>query len=152
MIAHDNEVEKKDILRNYLIRLNFKLASKIIAQNEYQYDFFKKHFSKNRYIVIKKGIDFNNVITTNKNEKWDAVWVGRCEKWKMPEIFLELASGNPDYKFVMVCPPATNKNEYFKKIKKKSNKILQILSQHVETYYPFQMTLELDKRIVEKGV
>jgi glycosyltransferase involved in cell wall biosynthesis len=48
---------------------------------------------------------------------YDGIWVGRCDTWKRPELFLKLAENNPDKKFIIICPPATKKDEYFTLIK-----------------------------------
>lgn len=122
MVAHDRETDNthelyKNKIKKIFANLVFKYAHKIIAQNEYQKSYLmKKKIDKNKLYLLKKGVDFRKIYNETK-QIYDAIWVGRCEKWKQPEIFLELAKKNPNQKFIMICPQATNKKEYFKKIK-----------------------------------
>jgi len=34
------------------------------------------------------------------------LWVGRCEPWKQPDLYLDIARALPGEEFVMICPPA----------------------------------------------
>jgi glycosyltransferase involved in cell wall biosynthesis len=45
-----------------------------------------------------------------------ALWVGRCERWKNPELFCELAARHPGETFTMVCPMAEGKKAYWREI------------------------------------
>ena len=47
------------------------------------------------------------------------LWTARCERWKGPECFLDLAARFPDLKFVMVCPPAADR-AYFEAVRGKA--------------------------------
>ena len=40
------------------------------------------------------------------------LWVGRSDKIKRPEVFIDLAAEKPDEKFTMICQRATGDNEY----------------------------------------
>ncbi len=37
-------------------------------------------------------------------DKQGVLWVGRCEPWKNPEVFLRVAKAMPEYTFTMICP------------------------------------------------
>lgn len=47
----------------------------------------------------------------------DILWVARCERWKGPERFLEMARRLPHCSFVMVCPSSTDRL-YFDGVRK----------------------------------
>jgi glycosyltransferase involved in cell wall biosynthesis len=44
------------------------------------------------------------------------LWVARCERWKRPRVFVELARAFPSVRFVMVCPAAANDPGYLDEI------------------------------------
>jgi glycosyltransferase involved in cell wall biosynthesis len=125
MVAHDRETDKKheiylNFINSFFAKLTFKLANKVIVQNEYQKENILKNFKRESFL-LKKGLIVES-IKENKI-KYDAIWVGRCEKWKNPEIFLDLVKSFSKSKFIMVCPKATNKEKYFNEISKKANKL-----------------------------
>ncbi len=121
MFAHDVEVEglrqrdKKPIL---FFRILLNNAHILITQNSHQKNKLIKNYKKNS-IIIYNGYSF----TKNKNSKKEYVlWVARCDRWKQPELFMELAKRNKAMQFVMICPQSSGK-EYFSNIKNKSNDI-----------------------------
>lgn len=123
MLAHDREADRThDIYRSILGRisafLNFKLAHKIIVQNEYQKSNLNYKSTK-----IKSSILINEHLT---NDKEFILWVGRSEHWKQPELFLELANNFPAIHFVMICSPATGNYQLSKAIGEKATAIENI--------------------------
>ena len=46
----------------------------------------------------------------------DAFWIGRCEPWKNPEMFLDLAETCPNRFFVMICPPELHQPALFDRV------------------------------------
>ena len=58
-----------------------------------------------------------------ETQKKYILWVGRSEDWKNPELFLRLSELNPDFKFMMICPPSTYTPRLSGRIKKKSQKL-----------------------------
>ena len=44
------------------------------------------------------------------------LWVARCERWKRPQAFVELALAFPAVRFVMICPPAASEPGYLGEI------------------------------------
>ena len=111
-ISHDNLVNKKRMF-NYLL---FKNAFKVIAQTNDQKKLLKKNYRIDSDVIRNIYIKNNNKIEINY-KKDIILWTGRSEKWKRPEIFLDLADKNPNEKFVMIMSPATKKEKYFNKIK-----------------------------------
>jgi glycosyltransferase involved in cell wall biosynthesis len=120
MFAHDVETlwlsqsEKKKI---YLFDILLKKSYLLITQNNIQsnnlLNINKQYI--NKIHILKKGLALNKLET--KQKKYDWIWVGRAEKWKNPEIFLDLAIKNPEQIFLMVMPKTKNKEKYFNKIK-----------------------------------
>lgn len=127
MVANDGEVDlthpfyKKTIWKFLAGRL-FILSSMICVQSEYQKNQLKKNF--NRDSVIIRSVINPPGQTTIINEKNYILWIGRCDKvYKQPEIFLRLAERLPNYKFVMISPPATEQQEFFISIKKQAESV-----------------------------
>jgi len=125
MVAHDSESDEtheiyKGKIKSFLANLTFKYANKIIVQNEYQKKNLLNNFNRESFL-LKKGLIINSIKKDKK--RYDAIWVGRCEKWKNPDIFLNLVKSFPNNNFLMICSKATNKEEYFKEILKKASKL-----------------------------
>lgn len=59
--------------------------------------------------VVANGHRFGEVVGLQKES---VLWVGRSAEVKRPRLFVELAEKNPDQKFVMVCPRATDDDKY----------------------------------------
>jgi hypothetical protein len=105
MFAHDIESEgkyQKDHKRCLLFHLLLKNAYRLIVQNEIEFKNLERHDVGDRTRILKKGLDLGRIIRAR--EKYhDCVWVGRCEEWKNPEVFIELAGKHRDLKFLMIC-------------------------------------------------
>lgn len=69
-----------------------------------------------------------------KSEKEYILWVARCEKWKNPEYFLDIAEKFSSLNFVMICPCASN-SVYFDAIKKRA---LSIRNVRFIDFVPFE--------------
>lgn len=114
-VAHDSEADGghplyKNKLTSPLIQLMFIAASHVIAQNAYEYDQLRKRYPRVKCSVIKKGIKLP-ADSVRTNEKYNAVWVGRCDEWKNLEAFVRLAKEHNAYRFLMICPPAVGKED-----------------------------------------
>lgn len=46
----------------------------------------------------------------------DALWVGRCETWKRPEVFLDLVEALPHRSFRMICPASESNAALFQAV------------------------------------
>jgi len=127
MVAHDREADGthelySKFLTGFFARLVFRFADTIFVQNNYELEYLSKDFSGEKIFLLKKGLNIEK-LASKKKKKYDAIWVGRAEKWKNPEIFLKLAKDLPDKNFLMIIPPATGKEGYFKKVFQKAKKI-----------------------------
>ena len=120
-ISHDNLVRKRK-LRNWLLFYN---AFKVIAQTEDQKNMLKKKYHIESTVIRNIYVPTKDQLNT-KLQRDIILWVGRSEKWKRPEVFLELAKKNPYEKFVMVMSSATGKRKYFNKIKSMAKNVTNI--------------------------
>jgi len=111
MFAHDIEAYGLSQTRRNRIRFfkNFLRRTDIlITQN-----IFQKQYIQNRYDITSKIIHNGFEISGySKPSVKNVLWVARCEAWKRPEIFIELARQNPDKNFIMICPPANDEKYY----------------------------------------
>jgi len=95
-------------------RLGLRFANMIVAQNNYQKDLLNKR-GYNNILIMKKILED---LSENFLEKQNSyiLWVGRCEEWKRPEIFIELAQKFIREKFKMICSPVKDNPSFFNKI------------------------------------
>jgi len=121
MLASDVETSYKQsrqmsgILRALSMSFVYKFADTISVQSETQYNLFLKHRNKKPSAIIRNIIHLpKQNETINKNY---ILWIGRLEKIKNPELFIELAKKYPDKKFVMIAPIIRDAVNYGKKIK-----------------------------------
>lgn len=132
MFAHDLEVVGKyqsTSKKAYLFHILLKYSHRLITQNNYQKQTLLRRYKSNS-TIIRNGFE----IGEKKGDKsGDILWVARCEKWKNPKVFIELAERNPEHRFIMICPPA--KDEVFHKLIEKQSKEIDNLE--FITYVPF---------------
>ncbi|MCF6240450.1 MAG: glycosyltransferase family 4 protein [Bacteroidales bacterium] len=136
-ISSDSECSNKELknksgyLTAILMSFAYKKADILTAQSENQ----KKQFEQNRKITIQEII--RNIIEIpekiNRTEE-SILWIGRLDKVKYPELFLDLAKQYPHEQFVMIAPVVQDDISYGNKIKKKIEKISNI--QHFEYVKP----------------
>lgn len=122
MFAHDVEVRglrQSDNSRVRLFRLLLRCSYQIITQNKYQEQTLLRIYKKNS-LILYNGFEIKEKFNI-KNKEY-VLWVARCDKWKQPELFIELAKQNNSIKFVMICPQSSDK-EYYDKIVDESKKI-----------------------------
>jgi glycosyltransferase involved in cell wall biosynthesis len=50
------------------------------------------------------------------------LWVARCELWKQPDLYLDVARALPGEEFVMICPPSQEEG-LFKSIRKQARQL-----------------------------
>ena len=136
MVANDAEADLRSPMYNkfygkLFARLLFNLTPIIIVQNEYEKQEIARNFRhKNKMTILKKGIVYDAPPCLNENQKYDFIWIARCTEVKRPEYYIKLAKDLPKYKFLMICPEATQKPEYHKKILRMAEEVanLEILN------------------------
>lgn len=111
----NNEWIKKHKVTGKIYKKGLLNADIILTQNKNHKLLLKKIHDKEA-IVLKNAFPISS---HTKQEKQHILWVGRFQKWKNPELFLELANSNPDEKFVMICP--YNPSDYKKWLDLKQN-------------------------------
>ncbi len=127
MLASDVETSFKQsrqmsgLLSALSMSFVYKFADIISVQSGTQYNLFIKHHKRKPTAIIK------NIIHQQKqNEtinKSYILWVGRLEKIKNPELFIELAKKYPAEKFVMIAPIVLDDKDYGENIKNSALKI-----------------------------
>lgn len=127
MVAHDGETDNSlpiftRKLNRILINLLFKHASLVIVQNNYELENLRKKYPKLKIEVLKKGLKIKEPVQNNV-PVFDCIWVGRCEKWKNPQIYIELAEKNPSVKFLMIIFPSENDPEYYNDLIRKGSRL-----------------------------
>ena len=130
MISHEidvsEEFKKKNKFGGRIYEWGLKNADLVISQSEKQKELLEKNYCKES-IVIKSVYEIERDI--NFDNKKYVLWVGRCEKWKAPEKYLQLAKNNQEIKFIMIMPKSNNKfyDDYFETIQKKASKIRNLI-------------------------
>ena len=123
MVAHDSETDGTHLVfRNpvssFIAGLAFRLAHILVVQSSTQMKNMEEKDLKP--VLLRSGYP----IPDNTVEKEDFIlWVGRSEDWKRPELFIRLAEDNPDFRFVMICPSATNSPELSMVIEEKARAV-----------------------------
>ncbi|MCL4475180.1 MAG: glycosyltransferase family 4 protein [Nitrospirae bacterium] len=123
MTAHDQDVMKerpgwmpKGIIGFIvwaLFGIGIRMADFVIVQNQKQKENLKRLYNKDGYVrPSAHRISENSEISV----KQLILWVARCEDWKQPELFLDLAKEFPGELFCMVCPRSLDE-KYFVRIK-----------------------------------
>ncbi len=121
MVAHDMETDGTHPLYQspftaWLGKSVFRYADCVVVQNEYEKTQLLRRHPGLVTAIFKKPID-EGAYHLQAKKKYDGIWVGRCDDWKKPEAFLSMCKALPDNSFVMIAPPATGKQAYFKEIK-----------------------------------
>lgn len=122
MLAHDIESEgkyQKNHKRCPLFFLLLRFAHLIVAQNELERDTILRKRPDARVAILKKGLDFGKIRKSRKKD-YDAIWIARCERWKNPEVFLELAAANPKLRFCMICSKVASHEAYFDEVRNRA--------------------------------
>ncbi len=94
------------VSQTYLYGL--KRASFITTQSNEQKALLKQRHQRDS-VVIQSA---HQIPETIPEDKSGVLWIGRCEPWKNPELYLSLAEKIPDRRFTMVCPKTTFEEKY----------------------------------------
>lgn len=123
MAAHKIDCNDEYIKNNFFNGKSYKFGLEKADLTIVQAKEYKKMLEENfgvKSIILKNG--FYLPKEKNELERKYILWVARLDKWKQPEIFLELADANPNEKFVMIAPYSMSKG-YSKGIEQRARKI-----------------------------
>jgi glycosyltransferase involved in cell wall biosynthesis len=126
-------MKNTSILTGIFMPIAYKYADIITAQTQQQFDLFYKKRTITPHAIIRNIFLKQQNILIEQNEKKTSLWVGRLDKIKNPELFLDLARMFPSEHFTMIAPYSINDIEYGKKIK---NMALQITNLNFIDYVP----------------
>lgn len=99
----------------------YKKADKITAQSETQQKMFLQDRKIKTDAIIRNIIEFDEL--EKETVRDNILWVGRLDKQKNPELFIESAKKYPDEKFIMIAPVVIESAEYGKNILSKFKNI-----------------------------
>ncbi len=121
--AHDidcnGEYRKKNPIRGLLFEYGIKNANLVVSQNLSHARELKSYYNIDA-IVIKNGFPIKNISAEDRKY---VLWVARCESWKNPMLFLELARMMPSQNFVMICSKGKQELQLFETIKSMANSL-----------------------------
>jgi len=116
--THEKE---RGFLYGRVFMYGFNRASSIINQTDHQHDLLRKNYNRTS-LVFRSA----HPIPPELPEKREGVlWVGRCEPFKNPGLFLDLVAKMPEIPCTMVCPPA-NLDDMFVAIKNKADSLANL--------------------------
>lgn len=134
MVAHDNDVlrdQKPSWMPRGIIgaviwngfKFGLRNSALVIVQHDRQKENLKRFYGKEGILrPSAHRLPANN----ERSDRKYILWVARCEDWKQPEIFLELAKAFPYEKFCIVCPRAHN-GAYFSRIQNSAAALPNVL-------------------------
>ncbi|MCW1930178.1 MAG: glycosyltransferase family 4 protein [Candidatus Kerfeldbacteria bacterium] len=139
MTAHEIDCnggfeQQNSWLAGKLFQFGIRSADLVVTQSQEHAQMITAHHRRSSIVIpslyaIAPESAFEHI------EKTYTLWVGRCEDWKRPEIFIELAHRHPEQEFVMISPESNNQSDYYIEIKKQLEHAPKNL-RHV-TYVPF---------------
>ncbi len=106
-------------LTRYFFHRGLWLADRVVVQNDKQAEMFTERWNRPADVLLSacRMLEQNNSETDGS-----VLWMGRCEPYKGPEVFLELASKQRKQKFVMVMPTGTD-NSYDTRVRVKAHSL-----------------------------
>lgn len=93
------EYVSKHALLGPFFEYGLKYADGVVAQNLEHASFLKKNYG----IIAEVIKNAWPVLLSKSVNKEDILWVGRCERWKNPDVFLKIVKQFPEYSFTMIC-------------------------------------------------
>lgn len=100
-----------------LFSLGLRLSDLVVVQHAGQQSACRERLGKE--CVVRPSAHRRWPAPTEEAGREHVLWTARCERWKGPERFLDLAARFPDLKFVMICPPAADR-AYFEAVRGKA--------------------------------
>ena len=125
--ASDSECDGSAIERHPITGMLFKIALEhadvIDVSVAHHEDQLRARHPNIKCPIIYISHGMHAYALTAAKERKIIVWVARCEPWKNPFLFLELAKRFPKEQFVMVAAPLETQLELFKEVRKQAKHI-----------------------------
>jgi glycosyltransferase involved in cell wall biosynthesis len=110
-VAHDQDVDGSYVRARGSLGQRFeqglKRADAVICQHRGQIARLRAHYGiEGRLLHSLSPAACPPVPCTATNDRSIVLWMARLDRWKQPELFLDLAARMPEQRFVMVAPPS----------------------------------------------
>lgn len=121
--AHDMDCNKDYVKRNPIVGRIYEYgllrASEIFTSVRIHGEILHKTYQNKikKIIFVPYGLEPNKDLL---KEKEYILWVARGEKWKNPQLFLDLVESFPEQKFLMIMPKKAEETDFFEEIKTKA--------------------------------
>lgn len=121
----DGTYIKNNGVKGMFYKYGLKNASAIVVSVHQHKDLLKLSHPTLQVPIffISLGIDLPKEGGGRIIEKDHILWVARCEEWKQPNLFLDLARRFQEHPFVMICPKQKQNERLFQKIKEEAARI-----------------------------
>ncbi len=140
MMDCDGSYIKKHLIEGFFYSYGIRRADKIVTLSIENSKALKKSLGlKSR--ILKNSLSIK--IPADYTERKFVFWVGRCVKWKKPEIFIRLADCFPDLSFKMICPVSIDEKDYFEEIRLRARKFENL---EFIDWLPFDETEDMFRR------
>jgi len=103
---------------------SYKAANALTFQSRFQELSFKTNYNIRKSMIVPNLSSGEDAPVSQARKS--ILWVGRCERLKRPEIFIDLAVKYPNEQFIMICPPAADK-EYWNQVKKSAQELTNLV-------------------------
>jgi glycosyltransferase involved in cell wall biosynthesis len=123
MTAHEIDCnggfeKQNNWLLGKLFQYGIRHADCIVTQSKEHAGMIQQHH-KRESLVIPSLYAIPTEEELARVEKKHVLWVGRCEDWKRPEVFIDLAEKHPTETFVMISPVSNNQSAYYTQLKER---------------------------------
>ena len=121
MTASDRECDRKNIRNSpffgRLFNIALEHADSIVISVKHHEQLLRTHHPAIScpIVYIPHGMSRTHTNTPIEKKKY-ILWLSRCDSWKNPELFIELARQFPKEQFVMIASLQSSQKELFKKV------------------------------------
>ncbi len=123
MTSHSWDVDrthekKRGWLYGKLYMFGLKRSAAVVTQTQDQSEMLFNNYGLNSLVLPSA----HRIPETLPEKKKKVLWVGRCENWKNPHVYIEIAKALPHLSFTMVCPEA-NFPDLFEEISSQADRL-----------------------------
>ena len=105
-----------------LYGIGLRRADAVVTQHEGHRELLRQRGITSE--VIRNG--FAITPPADGDRDIDALWIGRCEPWKNPEMFLDLAQACPTRSFMMIAPREPHQADLFERVEARAGRIANL--------------------------